>query len=648
MARDEAPTGWRLVARLAAVVLVVAALYFARGLFIPFALAALLSFLLAPIVNAIERLHVTRTIAAVVTVLLASSGIFALGWAVYAQLTDLGSSLPGYQENIRRKIAPLRGESVVEKIEKQIAEAVEEKPAESGAKPTGAEPPPEGRPTPRKAAPERPMRVTVVPGVPTPFQFLGGVLGPLLEPVGTFGIVFVLVLFLLVYQQDFRNRFIRMVSPDRIAATTNALAEASHRTSRYLLMTLIVNATYGIPVGIGLAILGLPNALLWGLFATLLRFIPYLGPWIAAAFPIALSIAVSPGWTLTAWVVGLFVVLELVSNNLIEPLLYGKQTGLSPLAVIAAAVFWTWLWDVPGLFLSVPLTLCLVVMGRHIPQLGFLSVLLGDEPSLRPGERFYQRLVALDADEATRIIEEHLRDHGLVALYDDVLLPALAVARRDTVQGNLGPQAVQYVRDTTREVLEELSEEEHPLEVPLVPKPGESADAPAAALPAEVTSVSAVPGLRIGFLPAGDETDALTGPILADVLRRLGFGFDLFAGNASAGELREWIGRSGARVVCIGGFAPHAVVRARHLYKRLRSAVPDVRVLVTIWGIESERPDSLERLKVVRPDRIATTMAQALDAIRALAAEVAVHPGSAPETAAKPRSKGPKPLSDEA
>ena len=623
MPRPSAPTPWLLLARFASVVLVTAALYFARDVLVPFALAVLLSFLLAPLVDGLQRLRTSRVLASALVVVLAASAIFALGWAVYEQLDDLSESLPSYQANIRRKLAPLRGENPVEKIEKEIAKAVEDRPGEgtpSAGDARGA------RTAPPPPSDREPVRVKLVPGVPTPFQFLSGLLGPLVEPVGTFGVVVVLVLFLLIYQEDLRNRLIRMVSPTRIAVTTQALREASQRTSRYLLMTLVVNATYGIPVGIGLHVLGIPNALLWGLFATLLRFIPYLGPWIAAAFPVALSIAVSPDWGLTAWVLGMFVVLELLSNNVVEPLVYGRNTGLSPVAIIVAAVFWTWLWGVAGLFLSVPLTLCLVVLGRHVPQLSFLGVLLGDEPSLAPGERYYQRLVATDSVEAVKVTEEHLHGHDLIGLYDEVLVPALRLAKRDEVEGHLGAEAVRYVRGTTREILEDLADEPHPLRSgrasPAEEKGGLGRVNAAAGAPDEAAPIAKVEGFRIGFLPAGDETDALMGPMLADVLRRVGLDMEVFGGNALVGELQAWVKDTGAQVVCVGGLAPHATVRARHLYKRLKTAVPGLRILVALWGAGSE-PGSGERPKVEPPDRAATTIAEALDAVRALAAETA-------------------------
>ena len=325
MRRDSTPSSMQRAGSLASGILLVAALYVGKALFVPFALAMLGAFLLAPIVHRLERMHLARAPAVVVTVFLVTVGVAGLGWMVYAQLDELGDRLPEYRSNIRQKVEAFRGGGAVAKIQEGLSDVVPPD-ARSGAdsgKPPAA--------TPTSGAPrtdvERarmpggsPLPVTLVAARPTPVQFLGDLLGPFLAPLATLGVVFVLVLFMLVYQEDLRNRLIRLVSRSQIVRTTQALSDVSHRISRYLLMTLVVNATYGIPIGIGLWALGVPNALLWGVFAVLLRFIPYVGPWIAASFPILLSFAIAPDWSLTAWVVGLFVVLELISNNLVEPL----------------------------------------------------------------------------------------------------------------------------------------------------------------------------------------------------------------------------------------------------------------------------------------------------------------------------------------
>ena len=262
------------------------------------------------------------------------------------------------------------------------------------------------------------MLVQVQSPAPTPLETLRDVGGPLIAPFATAGLVVVLVIFMLLQREDLRDRVLRLVGGREVARATEAMDDAAKRISRYLLMQLIINVLYGIPVGIGLYFIGVPNPILWGCLATVLRFIPYLGPVIGALFPIALSFAVAPGWTLPLLTVALFVVLELFSNNVLEPWLYGASTGLSPVAVLVAAVFWTMLWGPLGLLMSTPLTVCLVVLGRHVPQLGFFDVLLGDEPALSPEVKFYQRLLARDPEEATELAEEYLEDGSLDKLYE--------------------------------------------------------------------------------------------------------------------------------------------------------------------------------------------------------------------------------------
>jgi predicted PurR-regulated permease PerM len=282
------------------------------------------------------------------------------------------------------------------------------------------------------AAPE-PVPVLIQQPEASPLQTLREVGGPLVAPIATAGLVVVFVIFMLLQREDLRDRNLRLVGASDVARATEAMDDAAKRISRYLLMQL-VNVLYGIPVGIGLHFLGVPNPILWGLFATVLRFIPYLGPVIAALFPIALSFAVAPGWTLPLLTIALFVTLELFSNNVLEPWLYGSSTGLSPVAVLVAAVFWATLWGPVGLLLSTPLTVCLVVLGRHVPRLGFFHVLLGEEPALAPELKFYQRLLARDTDEATELAEEYLEDESLDKLYDAVIMPTLGLAEQDRLR----------------------------------------------------------------------------------------------------------------------------------------------------------------------------------------------------------------------
>jgi predicted PurR-regulated permease PerM len=594
------------VGSIVTIVILVAALYFGKELFVPLALAALFSFLLAPIVHGLERLRLGRIVAVVLTTLLVSAGIGALGWVVWRQTSDLADNVERYRANVERKLATLRGagETPIAKIEKSIEEATQ--PREEG----------DGASTADRASgpsPSRPVPVDVVPRRPGFMTALRDLFGPLLAPLGTAAVVFVLTIFMLVYHEDVRDRLIRLVSHGQIVVTTQALAEASDRISRYLGTTLVVNALYGVPVGVGLWLLGVPNAVLWGLLATLLRFIPYLGPWIAASFPIVLSIAVFPDWWGTLRVALLFVGMEVIGNNVVEPWLYGRRTGLSPLAVIVAAVFWTWLWGVVGLFLAIPLTLILAVAGRYVPQLAFLNVLLGDEPGLGPQERFYQRLVAADADEASEVADEYLADHPVERFYDDVVLPALRAAKHDVVEGRLDPESMRFVRAATQDLIEEVSERHHGAPAAERRTAVEDPTAPEPASPYR--------GARVLFLPAGDETDALAGRMLAEVLRRDGIETRLMAGTSVTGEMAEAVRTERPHVVCVGGIPPYAILRARHLCKRLRAADGDTRIVVALWDPATDPARIEERMRSSCADRVAVTLEKAAEAVRALAAD---------------------------
>jgi predicted PurR-regulated permease PerM len=392
-------------AMVAAIVVVVGALYLGRDILIPLALAILLSFMLAPVVIRLRRLGLGRIPAVVAVVLLLFLALLGLGSIVASQVVHLADNLPRYEWNLRSKIRDLRiaipSGGVVERTSEMLRDLGQEleeaaAPAEKEAK-SGAEP----------EAP-KPVPVQVQEPQAPPLQTLRELGGPLVAPIATAGLVVVFVIFMLLQREDLRDHVIRLLGARDVARATEAMDDAARRISRYLLMQLVINVLYGIPVGVGLYFLGVPNPVLWGLLATVLRFIPYVGPVIAALFPIALSFAVAPGWTLPLLTIALFVTLELFSNNVLEPWLYGSSTGLSPVAIVVAAVFWTALWGPVGLLLSTPLTVCLVVLGRHVPQLGFFHVLLGDEPALAPELKFYQRLLARDPEEATELAEEYL------------------------------------------------------------------------------------------------------------------------------------------------------------------------------------------------------------------------------------------------
>jgi len=423
-----------------AVGLLVAAaiLYLARDVLIPLALAILLSFLLAPLVRRLEHWKLGRLTSTLIAVVIGFAFIGGIGLVAARQALSLAGKLPEYRENIREKIHALRAPN--DGTLGKAAEAI--KQLESDAAPGAATPLP------------------VTETAPSAFAALAEMVGPFVKPIGTALAVVVFTILLLLNRENMRERLIGLIGPRQINVTTQAMGEASYRVSRYLYMQLVVNMMFGIPFGIALYFIGVPNAMLWGLLGTLLRFVPYAGVWIAAALPTLLGFAIFDGWSEVMWIVGVFVVLELILVNAVEPWLYGRSAGLSAIAIIAAALFWTWLWGPVGLLLAVPLTVCIAVMGRYIPEMGWLNVLLGVEPVLTPEARFYQRLIARDQEEAGEIAEKYAEEHGNVALFENILVPALSLAESDRHRGALDEEHSRFAFETTRQIAEELRTEE--------------------------------------------------------------------------------------------------------------------------------------------------------------------------------------------
>ncbi len=436
---------------------VIATLYLARDLLIPLALAALLTFLFSPVVSWFER-WIGRIAAVLLVVLMTFSLFGAAGWVLTNQLVDLATKLPQYKDNISVKlqsfhapksVAFIKFSDTLQELKKELPGGPAPEIAQEAGKPetTVASPP---------NAPPLPVQV-IETSKANPIELGKLIIAPLLGPMGTAALVFVLVIFMLLERQDLRNRLIRLIGQGRISATTHALDDAAHRVSHYLLMQLLVNLTYGTVIAVGLSIIGLPNALLWGAFGTVLRFIPYLGPWIATILPTMLALAVSPGWTMPVLTLALFVGLELILNNILEPLLYGAHTGVSSIALIVAAVFWTWLWGPLGLVLTTPLTVCLVVMGRHVPRLSFLSVVLSDEEALTPAEECYQRLLALDLNEASKVADAYVKAHSITALYDSVFIPVVTAAEMDRRRDALDEEQRLLVEQGIRDLIEDFA-----------------------------------------------------------------------------------------------------------------------------------------------------------------------------------------------
>jgi predicted PurR-regulated permease PerM len=432
-----------------------AILYLGREVFLPLAVAFLLTFALAPIVSFLRKRSLPKPVAVVLTVLIAFAALALLATVVATQVTNLAQNIPTYQSNIIAKVHSLKEMGANGGIIDRLSGAVQRVGAELQANTQAAQP--------AQAVPEtKPLPVEIVSQEST-IDTLKNVIVPLVSPFATAGLVIVVVIFMLLEREDLRDRFIRLVGYGDVHRTTEALQEAGTRVGHYLLMQLVVNTLYAVPIAAGLWLLGIPNALLWGLLALVLRFVPYIGPAIGMMLPLFLALAVAPGWSLVLWTGALFLVMELVSGNILEPLLYGSRTGLSPLAIIVAAIFWTWLWGPLGLVLSTPLTVCMVVLGRYVPQFEFLGVLLGNEPVLDPHTRLYQRLLSGNSDEATDNAEEFLEKKYLVDYYDTIGIPALLLAEQDRERGALQDEQRQRLALTAQTLitnLEDIADEE--------------------------------------------------------------------------------------------------------------------------------------------------------------------------------------------
>lgn len=563
---------------------VIAAVHFAADVLIPIALALLLTFLLAPLVDRIQKTGANRATSVVLTTLVAFTILGAVTYAVAHQFLGLVESLPSYRENLEQKIKrePKPAGGGIERGVETVKELTEELSKTAPGVP---------------GAPVIP-KVQVVEPPPNIMQVVRGIFGPLIGPASTAAVVIVFTIFMLLQREDLRDRLVRLLGSGQMHATVAALDDAAQRVSRYLLMQALINGVQGCLVGIGLYLLGVPNALLWGALTIVLRFVPYLGPALAAAGPIVLAIAVFPGWMQPLAVIGLIVTLELITNNVLEPRLYGSSVGVSAFALLVAAVFWTWLWGVAGLFLATPLTVCLVVMGKYIPQLEFLGVLLGDQPVLELRERYYQRLLANDIEEAQDLIDEALKDGTLLDLCDRVVFPALRFIEQDHERGVIDDARRNALIGQVAAMIEEL-----PAEVP--PPAGPAADAPADAAAAALPAVR----MTVLLLPAADRADEVAAQMLAKVLEPLGFDTEVPPAATLKSEMVERAGQRRPDAICVSAAPPAAVVHARYLGKKLKAVAPDTPVLVGLWDAQGDLTKANERLASVGLRTIGTDAA---------------------------------------
>lgn len=596
---------------LIAFVLSIAALYFAREVLIPFALAVMLAFMLSPVVKRLERCHLGRVPSVAIVVLFSLSSAIGIGWIVSNQLIDVVSQLPGYRENIQAKVAALQGPAggALRKAADSVRELSEDLSADTPSARPPASRAPEVSNHSRAATPARPVPVEVVDHPPSAFRSLSNMLGPLAAPFGTTLIVVVFTIFMLMKREDLRNRLIGLVARRQINTITKLMDDAAQRVSRYLLMQFCINAAFACIIASGLYFIGVPNALLWGVLAGLLRFIPYIGPLIGGALPFLLALVVFNGWKWPLVTLGFFILVELTTSNAIEPWLGSVRTGISPLAILVAAVFWGALWGPAGLILSMPLTVCLVVLGRHVPQLEFLYVLLGDDPVLSPKTRFYQRLLALDQEEAQTVVDAFLNERTLIDVHDLVIIPALSMAEEDRHRGALDEAKAAFIVQSMTEIIGAIGEYEGDAAL------SEIGDGEPTALRSNRHD------LRVVCLPATDQADGITAAMLSQVVERAGYPVVCLPVTDSISDaMATMAGILPQRgdIVCISALPPFALLKARSMSKQLHNSFPDLKIIVGLWNF-SGGGSVPERFGKAFAHTVVTTLADALAQIHTFA-----------------------------
>jgi predicted PurR-regulated permease PerM len=624
----EAPRPEGLLVLLVAVV-VVAALYLAKAVLIPITLAILLSFVLGPVVGLLRRLRLPKVVAVLFAVLIALAVIVLIGGLIGTQLANLAGDLPQYQATILHKFEAVR-DFATDRL-RIVMSHFAHLPAGNGhgaSQAPAAAPGSDARP---------PLAVAVQQPSPSAFSLAESILTPILGPIETIGIVIVFAVFFLLQQEDLRDRLIRLFGSQDLHRTTLAIDDAAKRLSRYFLTQTGINAGFGVVIGIGLAVIGVPSPMLWGVLAMLLRFVPYIGSLISALMPVALAAAVDPHWGLAVSTLVLFLFAEGITGQVVEPMLYGRSTGLSPVAVLVVAIFWGWLWGPIGLILSTPLTLCLVVVARHVKRLEFFDVLLGDRPALTPIETFYQRLLAHDPDEVQEQAEQLLQSRSLSAYYDGVALKALSLAANDILRGALTPHQVERLRGDLKTLVDELDSWDDV-------DPPDRLSAQAAAVsgverPERLVANEPAPVLDVGETEGDDHAaeprprpialcvsgrgplDDIGSAMLAQLLSKHGFDVRTVDHDTTSRANIAALEVTGIAVLCVSyleilGHPPNL----RYLLRRLRHRLPQVPLLVGLWPAEDDFLANDEMRRMMGADGYASSLRemviQAVDIVR--------------------------------
>jgi predicted PurR-regulated permease PerM len=616
-----------LLTALAVTVLVLsisAILYLGREIFVPFALGILLSFVLAPIVIGLQRLNVPRSLAISAAILTATCAIVALILLIFSQVANLAEDLPGYRATIQQKLDSVaEGESRPSGPYGRALEALQGIASDiekiGGSVPEDADVP----------GVARPMPVTIVSSGGGTLATAAAVISPLLGPLTTLGIVIVFAIFILLQREDLRNRFIRLAGTDDLQQTTAAIDDAALRLSRLLLFQFGMNAAFGLITGAGLYVIGVPSPFLWGILGGILRYIPYVGGFIGAGLPMMLAFAVDPGWNMILWTALLYIAVETAMSNIVEPILYGHSSGLSPVAIILAALIWALLWGPVGLILATPLTICLVVLARYVPALGIIDIMFGDKPALSPHQIFYQRMLAGEPQEAGLQAREFLRERALVTYYDEVALEGIRLAHDDVARLAVQGKRLETLQHAAMALVERLDRVESPL-----PRGGvvrtEAKAAVEAAGPDRAGALvvqrpeDLKPEWRVArpvvCISGNDPLDATVAAMLAQVLTRHGLTAETVAWADLAKNPPSTADASDVRLVCLSFLEPLSTVHLRMMVRQVHRIAPKAHVFVGIW--RQRDPAMVAQLATrLHTDALVTTFSAALVEAQKLAAK---------------------------
>ncbi len=569
--------------------LIVVVLYWAQAVLVPLALAILLTFVLTPPVTWLQR-----WVGRVPAVLLVATLVFALlglaGWAVTRQMNHLVDDLPGYRANIREKIADVRGAGKGGAVEK-LQETLEGIKTDMG----------------EADAPRGPAARPVVVATDESSWLSGfGWLGPLVAPLGKAGLVAAMVIFMLLERRELRDRLIGVIGRGQVATTTKAFDEAGTRVSRQLLMQSLVSVVYGVCVYVGLYFLDVPYPMVWAVLGAAFRFIPYVGPMLGAGAPILVSLAALDGWSGPLMVIALFVVLELFTNLVLETVLYAGAAGVSQVALLVSVAFWTWLWGPLGLLMASPLTVCLVVLGKHVPGLSFVGTLMADTSALAPEHGYYQRLLARDQSEAAELIDSHIRTDPPDTVYDTLMLPALSYAERDRLERRLSPDEEAAIVDATRELIVDAAESVRRLKgAETIAAPPAGSEDPAILGPREPLDV-------FGYAVNG-VNDEVALSMLAHLVDDLPICMEILGTRMQAQELIALVRDRKFSVVCFADLPPSPSSKTRYLVKKLRAALPDVRIAVGRWAPPPLADESAQALRDAGANHVASLLVESRD-----------------------------------